>query len=631
MTARVRTHLRQFGVLITHAASLAAFEYFLVARALPWTGYSRLRHVGRNFVLISALDGFLLIICAASYATTRRLRTRSHFVRVVAAVLFGALTFALVSIYVANHFSLSMMGGLTDADLLAAGTTGGIEWARSHGGIPAMVLMVAAVAAICSVFIAVCWRLAKDVSTFMDDVFPLRFDALACVVFVFYGAATAGFVKSYLRPVSVFQDPIITAIRVSHLMNTSGSNDLNRQERMVYRAGHASAHRKNVIIIVADSLRADHLPMYGYPRMTAPFLTQLNLGGHLHRAEHSTSACSESVCGIFAILDSKLISHAGSSVNFTLHQLLKDQGYKVNFILSGSHSYYPALPTLYGTGFKFDDYVDGATSGKGTDDRSIINALEHMPPSDGSPNFFFIFLMSSHALGEHFVDPPPFLPTPSFNPVTLFASETAHTLTSGEQQQNINRYDNGVFQADGIIEKIFATLEQKHFLSDTVTFITGDHGEGLGERGLYAHGYYLYPEFVHVPILIYDPSNTNYRNLAFADQTDIAVTALDAIGLPKPASWEGGSLVAGATRSISFTQNDRIGQSPCRGTYLFREGRLDYLIQCEEAEGKRSEEVFDLSDDPLGIQPASVPIAPEALAEMREQMAQAFPLRRNQF
>jgi len=55
------------------------------------------------------------------------------------------------------------------------------------------------------------------------------------------------------------------------------------------------------------------------------------------------------------------------------------------------------------------------------------------------------------------------------------------------------------------------------------------------------------------------------------------------------------------------------------------------LIQCEEAEGKRSEEVFDLSDDPLGIQPASVPIAPEALAEMREQMAQAFPLRRNQF
>jgi glucan phosphoethanolaminetransferase (alkaline phosphatase superfamily) len=622
---------RQYGVLIAHAATLATIEYFLVARLLPRTSYPTIRHVGRHFALVAALDGLALVVCAVAYVTMRRSCRRSKFVRVLAAALFGALTYVLLSIYVADHYSLSMMGGLTDADLVAGGVTGAIEWARSQGGILAVAAMIAFAGAIGSIFTVICWMFAENISSFLNAIILPRRSVLACGVFLFYGLSMAGFIRSYLRPISVFQDPIITAIRVNHLMNTSGSNELNRKERFEYRAHERATNRKNIVIIVSDSLRADHLPIYGYPRMTAPFLTRLQSDGHLHEAEHSTSACSESVCGIFAILGSKLISHAGSSVNFTLHQLLKDQGYKVNFILSGSHSYYPALPTLYGMGFKFDEYVDGATSGRGTDDRSVIDSLERMPPSDGSPNFFFIFLMSSHALGQQFNDSPPFLPTPSFSTVTLFESDKVHLLSPVERQQNINRYDNGVFQMDGIIEKIFRILEGKGFLSKAITFITGDHGEGLGERGLYAHGHYLFPEFVHVPILIYDPSPETYRNLAFADQTDIAATVLAAIGLPKPASWEGQSLIDGTPRSTSFTQNDRIAQTPCRGTYLFREARLDYMIQCETGDGTRTEDVFDLTTDPLGVQPHPAPIAPSVIAEMREHMAQAFPLRQNEF
>ena len=627
----MRAAVRQFGVLIAHTAILATVEYFLVARLLPRTSYPILRHVGRHFALVAALDGLVLVLCAVAYIAMSQRRRQSQLVRVLAAALFGALTYVLLSIYVADHYSLSMMGGLTDADLVAGGVTGAIEWARSLGGIVAIAAMIAFAGAIGSIFVVMWWKLSENISSFLSDIIPPNRSVFACGVFLFYLFAIAGFIRSYLRPISVFQDPIITAIRLNHLMNTSGSNDLNREERVEYRTHKRAANGKNIVIIVSDSLRADHLPIYGYPRMTAPFLTRLQSGGNLHEAEHSTSACSESVCGIFAILGSKLISHAGSSVNFTLHQLLKDQGYKINFILSGSHSYYPALPTLYGTGFKFDDYVDGATSGRGTDDRGVIDSLERMPRFDGSPNFFFIFLMSSHALGQQFNDSPPFLPTPSFSTVTLFESDKVHSLSTVERQQNINRYDNGIFQMDGVLEKIFHVLEGKGFLSNAITFITGDHGEGLGERGLYAHGHYLYPEFVHVPILIYDPSPEIYRNLSFADQTDIAATIVAAVGLPKPVSWEGQSLIDGAPRPTSFTQNDRIAQTPCRGTYLFREARLNYMIQCENGDGTRTEEVFDLTKDPLGVQPVPVPIAPAVIAEMHEHMDQAFPLRQNQF
>ena len=265
------------------------------------------------------------------------------------------------------------------------------------------------------------------------------------------------------------------------------------------------------------------------------------------------------------------------------------------------------------------------------DDRGMLEALNDLPHSQGEANIFFIFLMSSHVSGLSFMPNPPFQPQPeSLSPEDLFFADGRHQLSPDEQQRNINRYDNGVFQADEVIRQTLSILQAKGYLSNAVTFISADHGDALGERGLYAHTKYIYPEFTRIPVLIYDPSGQQYDNLEFADQTDIAVTALDRLGLPKPHSWEGRSLLSGSPRDVAFTQNDRMGERPCRGVYLRRAGQLHYLMQCEDEHAKTREDIFELSADPLGLSSARDRTPDAILGEMRRLLDSAFPSRHNQ-
>ena len=58
------------------------------------------------------------------------------------------------------------------------------------------------------------------------------------------------------------------------------------------------------------------------------------------------------------------------------------------------------------------------------------------------------------------------------------------------------------------VEAIFAALDQKGYLPNSLIVILADHGEGLGERGKASYGHVssLYQEFIRIPLLIYDDS-----------------------------------------------------------------------------------------------------------------------------
>jgi len=62
----------------------------------------------------------------------------------------------------------------------------------------------------------------------------------------------------------------------------------------------------NVILIIADALRADRLPGYGYQRPTTPFLSQLQAEPGYQQVAYFTSTCSESICGIYSVLISRI-------------------------------------------------------------------------------------------------------------------------------------------------------------------------------------------------------------------------------------------------------------------------------------------------------------------------------------
>lgn len=299
--------------------------------------------------------------------------------------------------------------------------------------------------------------------------------------------------------------------------------------------------KKNVVIIVVDALRSDHLSLFGYDRKTSPFLDSLYASGNLRRVDLSFSPAAESFAGINAILRSKIWSHLGYN-NFSLQHLLKDQGYDLNFIVSGDHANFSGLKSFYGKNSDFDFYLDGSDTDKYSDpndDRIILEGLESVSQYDQTPAYFHFHLMSVHNLGVRLNNFSQFKPAGR----TIF-----------DARNYINRYDNGVLQADNYIKEIFKSLSDKGYLENSIVVITGDHGEALGERGKFGHSRNIYTDQILTPILFYDPENVDYRNTSYASLVDIAPTIIDRLGLPVPDSWEGISLLDEESRQLTYHQ-----------------------------------------------------------------------------
>ena len=287
--------------------------------------------------------------------------------------------------------------------------------------------------------------------------------------------------------------------------------------------------KKNVIVIVIDALRSDHLSLYGYERETSPFLDSLYAIGDLRKIDMSFSVAAESFAGINGILRSKIWQHLGYN-NFSLQQLLKDQGYDLNFIVSGDHANFSGLKSFYGGNTDLDYYLDGSMTSKYSDpndDRILFEGIENIPDYDSTPAYFHFHLMSVHNLGPR---------------MNKFKKYKPAGRTTFDVENYVNRYDNGVLQADHYIKKIFSSLSEKGYLQNSIVVITGDHGEALGENGNFGHSRSIYTDQILTPILIYDPENVKYQNTSYATLLDIAPTIVDRLGLPIPETWEGVSL-----------------------------------------------------------------------------------------
>lgn len=96
------------------------------------------------------------------------------------------------------------------------------------------------------------------------------------------------------------------------------------------------------------------------------------------------------------------------------------------------------------------------------------------------------------------------------------------------------------------VGRMLACLEQTRQRDNTVVVFTTDHGEMLGDHGIYLKGPYFYEPVVHVPLLISWPGviRRGERCRALVELVDLAPTLLDAAGLPRQAGMQGRSLWA---------------------------------------------------------------------------------------
>jgi glucan phosphoethanolaminetransferase (alkaline phosphatase superfamily) len=353
--------------------------------------------------------------------------------------------------------------------------------------------------------------------------------------------------------------------------------------RASYPRPVARALRKNVVLIIVDSLRADRMHAYGYPRETTPFLSGLVQNGRMRKVEEAFSSCSESFCGLTSTLASRDFRNI-SARTFQLQDVLRDQGYRTWFLLSGNHSAWNGLPYFYHS--EEDTFFDGSMTQRYTmdDDRLVLEGFERVPhASPEQPAFFYIHLMSPHYLGVQFPE------SHVFNSQDVSPGLEPYKIL--EKLNNPDRYDDKVRQVDGVIRHLFEALAAKRYLDDAIVVVTGDHGEGLGERH-WAHGWHLYNEDIRIPMLFYDAPAESYPDLTFAAQVDIAPTILDRLGLPIPESWEGQSLLAPSRTRFTYHQTYFV---PNRFGVLYRHD--DALFKFIATPQYGTEELYDLTAD----------------------------------
>lgn len=306
-----------------------------------------------------------------------------------------------------------------------------------------------------------------------------------------------------------------------------------------------AADRRNLILIIVDALRPDHMSAYGYARDTTPHLRRLRESGLLRSATLRAS-CGDSSCGLLSIGSSKFL-HEFSNRPFTLQEALKRHGYRIHMLLSGDHTNFYNLRRVYG---EVDSYFDGSTSsGYLNDDERVLQQLAAFPAWDGAPVVMQFHLMSTHVLGKRADSSVKYVPAANY-------TSLVPVVASGRDRQTaINFYDNGVVQTDVLIHELLKTLERKGYLQDTVVAITADHGELLGEHGLFGHANSVHEEVLRIPFLLaaygYAPARP-LGEYAFASQVDIAPTLLAEMNIPIPETWSGSALQSFAPKAFTY-------------------------------------------------------------------------------
>ena len=349
-----------------------------------------------------------------------------------------------------------------------------------------------------------------------------------------------------------------------------------------------SIERKNLILIVVDALRPDHMGIYGYRRDTTPNLARISTEVPARIISGTHASCGDTACAMFSLFSSKYPSEF-SFHPFFLHEALRRNGYQTHLILSGDHTHFFGLKRFYGDVSSFYDGNQAPQSSL-NDDQQVIDQLSIMPNWDGTPVMYQFHLMSAHILRSIRAEPGPFLPS------ARYGLEVSRDRGPGGSPapSTVNFYDNGVRKADSVINSLIGTLQSKGYLRNALVVITADHGESLGEHGLFKHANSVREELLKVPlVLLYygcQPQiSTEPRD--YPSQVDIGPTILTELNLTIPSVWVGLPLQNLNRPEFSFFQEHNL-----TGLLDHRDPVRIWKYWIDRNSGE--EHVFELNSDP---------------------------------
>src|SRR6266850_7164147 len=294
-----------------------------------------------------------------------------------------------------------------------------------------------------------------------------------------------------------------------------------------WRYARASAPVNGPIIVISiDTLRADHLPAYGYKKVRTPAIDALAADGVVF--ERAYGHAPQTLPAHAALLSGQLPFETGVRDNLgfvikgserLLPQLLRERGYATGGIVS---AYVLRKETGIAQGF---DFFDG-----------------EMPPS--SPELSIGQVQRDGGDSEKIAER--WLGTIGTSRAFLFLHlyEPHKPYAPPERFAAYEPYDGEIAYADEIVGRLVRYLKSHQLYDRSTVIVLSDHGEGLGDHGEQEHGLFVYDEAIHVPLIVKQESNVGAgRRVADVVQhIDLVPTILDLVKAPGTSGLRGRSL-----------------------------------------------------------------------------------------
>ncbi len=452
--------------------------------------------------------------------------------------------------------------------------------------------------------------------------------------------------------------PWVVAVTILAFLGIQGG--LWLQERIATASlPEPSSNLPNILVVVVDALRADHLSGYGYERPTSPNLDRLAHEGVLFESAFATS--SWTLPSHASLLTGRLPSQHGVGwrnpmelVNHRepmLGEALMARGYRTG-AFSGNVFWF-TQDRGFGRGFvHFEDYFcsfadmlarplygrvieslvlprlgfeDIPARKRAVDiNRAVIRWIDR---DRRKPFFVFINYMDVH---DPYLPPPPYRGRFSRlkNPGGILNWRVGRNnpkMGPEQLQGEIDAYDGAISYVDDSIGQLVAELQRRESSRGTLIVITSDHGESLGEHGLYLHANSLYRNEIQVPLILSwrgrIPAGARLEQPV--TNSALPATVMDLIDADDQARFPGPSLAqfwkAPQSRNWPYpiAEVEQIPWQPKAAPAS--QGRIKSLVsvpwQYIENE-KRAAEVYDWRNDPEALHN----LAPQP--EMRQEIAQ---------
>ncbi len=392
----------------------------------------------------------------------------------------------------------------------------------------------------------------------------------------------------------------------------------------------------NVVVVVADTLRADRVGVYGNDRGLTPFLDSLAARGTVFR--HAYSACSWTSPSVASLFTSRYPTQhhvvafdaALADDEVTLAERLAERHY-----LTGGFSANLRLTRPLGYGQGFIGWFPFASHRKVTAARLARKTLTWIDTAWNRrarrPLFLYFQTMETH--GPYDPDHEPrgggsaesalrrrFGLDPTADHVTEVNQRLIDLrfddLSDADVALLEGRYDAEVALLDTRLRAFFAALERRGVLDDdTIIVFTADHGEEFRDHGRFLHGTSLFEDQIRVPLIVVGGGLPAGRVVdRDVSLVDVAPTLLAMLGLPPEPRFEGRSLLPldGVAAHDVIAEQPPTGRRADLGLHrmaLVRE-RLKLVVPRDAGPSH----LYDLATDPRELRPDPPAHAADAVA-----------------